>query len=101
MADWWYSGSRSDLWAEYKYLPKLPARAATVITPDLSEQQKDWLRGRHTEGRNVCVIVGCPEGAVVYQNLTWERGMTTEDFRNCLISRQDLARWIVSQTLEG
>lgn len=97
-ADWWYSGLRADLWVEYKFLPKIPVRAA--ILPDLSELQKLWLRGRYNEGRNVAVIVGCPQGGVIFQDMSWESPMSPEKFQQLLISRQALARWLVFQTTE-
>lgn len=93
--DVWYSGHLGDLWVEYKYLQKLPRTAE--IRPDLSPLQILWLRRRHADGRNVAVVVGCPEGAVVYRDLDWEQGLRPEEFRTRLITRPALAEWIVSQ----
>jgi hypothetical protein len=90
--DVWYSGHLGDLWVEYKFLPSLPR--SKEIFPDLSPLQKLWLRRRYGDGRNVAVIVGCPEGAVVYEHLTWERGLTPTDFRARMVPRAEIARWI-------
>lgn len=58
--DAWYSGTQRDLWAEYKFLPKVPTRR---YTPKLSPFQREWLIERHNEGRRVAVIVGTPKFA--------------------------------------
>jgi hypothetical protein len=97
-ADVWYSGDLSDLWVEYKFIV-LPARGDTLILPDLSAQQKDWLDGRFREGRNVAVIVGCSRGGVLYEHRTWLDSMTTDEFRSRLLTKQELAQWLVSKTI--
>lgn len=98
-ADVWYSGPLADCWIEYKYLPKLPVRA--LILPDVSPLQADWLSGRCQEGRNVSVVLGSPEGAVMYFNLTWLQPITPDEFRSRMISKQDLADWITHTTLRS
>lgn len=95
-ADWWYSGAKADLWIEYKFIPRIPVRA--LIVPDLSPRQKDWLDGRLSEGRNVAVIVGCPEGGVLYRERFWLEALEPEQFRARVLERNALARWIVLQT---
>lgn len=108
-ADVWYSGSpgrqgqRShDLWAEYKFI-ELPVRPETVIDlvggkkPILSGLQQDWLKCRYHEGRNVCVIVGCKDGGVVFTDRLWEKPITAGDFRSMLLSRKQIAAWIVDR----
>lgn len=91
VADLWYSGHSGDLWVEYKWLPKKPAKS---FTPTLSALQIKWLRERYEEGRNVAVIVGCPEGGVILRDLEWER--------DCLftpiVSRAEIAQWITEET---
>lgn len=96
-ADVWYSGNKADLWVEYKYLPKVPVRA--LILPDLSPLQVEWLEGRYKEGRNVAVIVGCPQGGVLYQDLSWTKELTPEEFLSKLLTKQDLALWLQQQTI--
>ena len=91
--DCWYSGSSGDLWIEYKYLKTAPKKC----TPGLSENQKKWLRERYHEGRNVAVVVGTLNGAVLFRDLTWE---TQQPINNTMTTRE-LAAWILSQTGEN
>lgn len=91
-ADVWYSGALGDLWVEYKWLPATPVRA--VIKPDLSAQQRRWLDSRCAEGRNVAVIVGCPDGGVRFLRGAWSAGVTATRFRAELLDRRALADWI-------
>ena len=96
VADVWYSGDLGDLWVEYKYLPITPARAD--VKPDLSMIQRKWLTERHREGRNVAVIVGVKEGGVLLRDEEWLPPMDNETFKSRIISRKDIAEWILSQT---
>ncbi len=106
IADDWYSGSKADLWVEYKYL-QVPKRPSTLIDltagkkPEISHLQQEWLRSRHTEGRSVAVIVGCPQGGVLFLDREWESPITAEDFNSRLLSRQQLASWILAFTRGG
>lgn len=89
--DVWYSGISGDIWIEYKWLKSKPSKK---FKPNLSALQIKWLRERHSEGRNVAVIVGCPEGVVILKNLTWEHDC---DFAP-IIGRSTAAQWILSET---
>jgi len=97
IADVWYSGRDNDLWVEYKYLPKLPTRVNVDVMRMLSPLQQAWLRDRRMEGRNVAVIVGCPEGGVVLTDRQWELELTIQNFRTLLRSKQELGEWIFQQ----
>lgn len=92
--DVWYSGDRGDLWIEYKFLPKIPRSEG--ILPDLSAQQRRWLDSRAAEGRNVAVVIGCKEGAVIYCNRDWSTPISTSAFLARVVSRDALAAWIVN-----
>jgi len=95
--DVWYSGSKADLWIEYKFIPRIPKRGRVV--PNLSPLQLRWGQGRNAEGRNVMVVVGCPEGAAMLGfPRQWEVGVTVEEFRNALVTKATLAAWIHSLT---
>jgi hypothetical protein len=79
--DCWLSGTLEDLWLELKYLQSVPP--VVDAAKYLSGRQKEWLRSRHSEGRNVGVLIGSPEGHVYYPGVTWEaqqltRGRFTE-----------------------
>lgn len=93
--DVYYSGPQGDLWVEYKFLPTLAVRATNKI--NLSELQRMWLHGRHKEGRNVAVIVGCPDGGTVLR-APFPREISTPDIQQGLLTRKQLAEWILTQT---
>lgn len=92
--DVFYSGTLAPLWVEYKFIRELPKRGTTVIIPELSRLQIDWGQGRLAENRDVHVVIGCKEGAVILRPDEWETGMTTDEFRMRVITRKELARWI-------
>jgi len=91
--DVFYSGLSGCLWIEYKWIT-IPVRA--LIEPALSPLQRDWLYCRYHEGRNVAVIIGCPEGGVLLRTpAAWNRSKTPEYFRRLLRSREQLAQYII------
>lgn len=94
--DAYYSGHGGDLWIEYKYLQKLPKRTDTLIVPQLRSLQIRWLNDRSAEGRNCLVVVGCPDGSYIFNSDTWGEGVTTEVFKNGMVTRQAIADEIVS-----
>lgn len=96
-ADFFYSGMAKAWWIEYKF-EILPKRDTTMIGADCSPIQLQWLRGRHLEGRNIAVIVGCKEGGVVLLNLEWETPLTKAEFVARMLTRKQLADWIVQHT---
>ena len=96
-ADVWYSGKKADLWVEYKYLPRTPQRAQVSPYKLLSSLQLEWLEGRYAEGRNVFVIIGCPDGGVVLCAPELRQDIPAETFRERLQSRVQLAEWILTQ----
>lgn len=94
-ADVWYSGNKGDLWVEYKFLPRIPR--SLEILPDLTPRQRRWLNARYDEGRNVAVILGCPDGGVIYRDKKWNSALATEDLEALIMPRKDIARWIYDQ----
>lgn len=103
--DVFYSGTLAPLWVEYKFLPSVPQRGIVwlckpdVKVPILSVLQREWLRGRYEEGREVAVIVGCPTGGVIMRNLSWENAWPVGEFREALLDRKALAGWVTQQTI--
>ena len=102
IADCWYSGTRADLWVEYKFI-EVPKRAETLIDlcggrdPPLSKLQQKWLWGRSTEGRNVQVIVGCKAGGVIFTHPeVWSEPISDERFGSFVRDRKSLAQYILS-----
>lgn len=97
-ADFWYSGTKADLWVEYKYLPKVPSNAYSLVSgnkPALSVLQQQWLKGRHKEGRRVAVIVGTPSGGIILESLSWTDSL---DFSR-LVLKKEIAAWIVKECM--
>lgn len=92
VADNWYSGKGGDLWVEWKYLKSTPKR---FHTPKLSPGQRIWLNARYDEGRNVAVMVGCPDGGIIYQHKSWNEGLSTEH----LVPRAELVNFIEKAVL--
>lgn len=97
-ADCWYSGSKGDLWIEYKFVPKIPVKVN--VEANLSDLQKQWLEGRSREGRRVAVIIGCKEGGVICTDFSWLKSFTPDAFRKQIRTRDEIAAWILSLTGE-
>lgn len=98
--DVWYSAHPRDLWVEYKFAPSVPQRGVVDAKRiNLSTLQSDWLAKRHTEGRNVAVIVGVPAGGVIMRDLEWEVGLSPTEFKARIQPRPAIANWITQQTL--
>lgn len=91
--DVWLSGSKDDLWLELKFLPKLPP--VIDCTKLLSVGQQLWLEGRHNEGRNTSVLVGSPEGHVLYDGLDWKSQMTRGTFIQSCKTTSDIAELLI------
>lgn len=95
--DLWFSGNSADLWVEVKYLPCVPRRDSVVPTELLSKLQAQWLERRHREGRQVAVIIGCPDGGVVLPGITWQDEISATSFVARMQSRPALAQWIIER----
>ena len=93
--DVYYSGEAGALWVEYKFIPRIPR--STEILPDLSARQSRWLNDRFAEGRNVAVVLGTPDGAVIYRDLEWCKPLSGTELAARLVSREEVAQWIFSQ----
>ena len=92
-----YLGGVPDLWVEVKYLPRVPRRDSVVPTELLSKLQAQWLERRHAEGRQVAVLIGCPDGGVVLPGVTWRDEISATSFVERIQSRPALAQWITER----
>jgi hypothetical protein len=103
VADCWYSGCGGDLWVEYKYLKSIPREIDLVGNKDpiITRLQQSWLMARHTEGRQVAVIVGCKGGGVLYPDLDWMELMSRAEFESRIWTRSQLAGWISGHCVGG
>jgi len=90
--DFWYSGNKDDLWVEYKWIPKLPVKAAVKV--NLSMLQTLWLADAFEKGRNVCVIVGSPKGCAILTDGAWKLNVSHNEFRH---SELAVARWLIEK----
>lgn len=90
-ADFWYSGYKADLWAEYKWFVRAPVRSARV---GLQTLQELWLNDACRKGRNVCVIIGSPQGCAILRDGAWMHNISREEFK---YSEQDVTAWIIGQ----
>jgi len=97
--DVWYSGPAKDLWVEYKWLSRIPVKAA--VKDLLSPKQLEWINTRYDEGRNLAVIAGCKDGGVLFTDLLWTQPMAADEFRSQLRTREQLAQWIEGVTCCG
>ena len=98
VADSWYSGQgpgSRDLWIEWKFI-KVPVRDDTLIVPNLSALQTDWLNERYVEGRNVWVGIGSKDGGIFLHAMEWEQPFSAKEFRRTMFKRKELASMIAS-----
>lgn len=97
--DCWYSGAAGDLWNEHKYFQKLPQTIDLTAgrTPMLTHHQQQWLEARYNEGRNVAVIVGSPEGHVLFPALDWQAPITRDEYLEQSLKTADFATKIADQ----
>jgi len=93
--DVYYSGDVGSMWIEYKFLPRIP-RSAEIL-PDLTPRQRRWIDSRHDEGRNVAVVLGTPDGGVIYRNKEWNTPLSSTELKARLVPKEEVARWIKSQ----
>ena len=94
--DQWYDGCAYDLWIEWKYAPKIPKvlNLLNTTTPKLSDHQQNWLERAYRNGRNVCVIVGFPEGGIILSEMAWEQPLPKAVVEEMLFTRKELAEYI-------
>lgn len=94
--DCWYSGKGGDLWIEYKWVSPMPVSKIVKASDMLSALQLDWLTERYAEGRNVAVVIGCPEGGLILHNPSaWKAPFIAEDFCENISDVSFIAEWIM------
>lgn len=91
--DAYYSGAGGDLWVEYKWVKKLPK----LVRPGLSQLQRLWLNARLQEGRNVAVVVGSPQGHIVFTDGEWDDGKEPVT----VFSTKQIAQWITNEVTKS
>lgn len=101
VADAFYSGPHGFVFVEYKYLPRLPTRNTTIINFGISPAQQLWLRGRHLDNIDIAVIVGSPQGVVVFEGLGWDKTLNRGEIEMLLNPMSYAVTWIQQQCLGG
>lgn len=98
--DLYYSGPKSYLWAEYKWYAKQPKilYLGGGKRPKLTKIQANWLTCRYDEGRNVCVIVGWPEGGIILFDRTWEDPHVLS--KKSILSDAEIGQWISKECIK-
>lgn len=94
-ADYWYSGDKGDLWVEYKFTPSLPR--SNDYSLNLTPRQVRWLTDRHEEGRTIAVILGVPNGGIVFPGNSWNRKFSTAKLQARVLTRKELAAWVLAK----
>lgn len=89
--DAFYCNNGNVLFIEYKYVPKPPKRGSTVIKPDLSANQLIWLRGRHEQGIPVGVVLGMPQGNIIFSDPLWEIGLPKSQLEKYYLNNKGIA----------
>jgi len=100
VSDAFYSGPEGLLFVEYKWRVALPKRDTTLCHDlGVSPIQQHWLRGRHSVNISVAVIVGLPEGALIFPGLSWEDALSVSALRDQVVPHLAVADWITSHCL--
>jgi len=87
--DMYYDGAAQDLWAEYKWIDKVPRSG--IIIGEYTELQLRWMRRRWKAGRNVWGIVGTPDGGFIQTDpVSWASGTASSG----MLRTKDIARRI-------
>lgn len=86
-------GSAGSLWAEYKYIKKLPVRDTTRLRTSLSEQQRLWLKRLVDFKHQAVLIIGVEDTAVILRD-QWHQNITKADYLKRSIPRKDVVHWI-------
>lgn len=86
-----YYEARFQLWAEYKFI-EVPKRADTLIKPNLSELQLDWLQRCYDNGHKCRVIVGSRAGGVMLAAPgNWKYGITAGEYMASIKTKKEIA----------
>lgn len=107
VADCRYEGNAGSIWAEYKYLPRVPPQVNLIKgnNPILTRLQNEWLKERwhnHVPGQQVVVIVGHPGGGVILDHpASWEHEFPREEFLSMTATKKEIAAWIEEFTTTG
>lgn len=88
--------ARHQAWGEYKFI-EVPKRADTLIKPNLSALQLDWLQRCYANGHRCFVIIGSRAGGVMLQSPgVWSHGLSAGEFMESIKTKKEIADLITS-----
>ena len=96
-----YGGPSGILFAEYKYVPKLPARESTLIKTTLAPLQIQWLNRMVACGQSAVVIVGIEKHVLILLANNFTANITKRYYMEHSITIPELILWIQDQVLTG
>ena len=90
--DFYYDGSKADLWVEYKLLKGIPRDG--IVRGEYTALQLRWMERRYRVGKNMVGIVGLPNRTAVIQAtpLEWGEGSPIVN----AMTLKEVACWIES-----
>lgn len=98
--DRYYEGPAGVLWAEYKYVAKLPG--VLDMSKKLSALQTYWLDRAERNGVSVCVILGWGSTyGAVFVSGAWHKTYENNTLLFSALTRPQLAGFIAGFTLES
>jgi hypothetical protein len=93
MPDVYYEGDKNCLWVEYKWHPRRPRSLS--VSGLLSPLQRKWIHRAAANNRPVAVILGTPDGGILFPDLSWEKPIN----QPTLLSPTEITKWITSVTM--
>lgn len=97
--DFYYEFQRS-LWCEYKFI-EVPKREDTIIRPNLSALQLDWLKRCHANGHKPVVVIGSRAGGVaLWSPNAWTHGLGAGAFVDQAGTAEEIATIIYQAVLK-
>ena len=96
-----YGGPSGILFAEYKYVPKVPVRDSTLIKTTLAPLQIQWLNRMVDCGQTAAVIVGIEKHALILLVDSFTANITKRYYMEHRITIPQLCDWISLQVSPG
>ena len=79
----YFGQTGQSLFVEYKYIKKRPVRPTTVVKPNLSVQQINWLNLLYERQQNVFVVLGHSSECFIFSTPeTWEHGAPNQNLES-------------------
>jgi hypothetical protein len=91
-----YAGPSGILFIEYKWLKSLPKKPTTPIKIGLSPLQIIWLNKFHSFGQKVAVVVGYPDGVLLFEGNSWTKDINIANIQNYVVTDKLLVSYILS-----